>query len=146
MVQSLTDPDDFRRLLQRRPLARHAGWSLHAQKTPAVELSTGGNSTADGAVDECPASLPPFRIRTGVVLSRRNVRRAASRNLMRRIWRDLLSRGPDGRFEGWDLLVRRTAPWSRSEFPSTQSDPMRRRLRDDFETLLAFLPAAGVRP
>lgn len=74
------------------------------------------------------------------------MRRACSRNLMRRIWRDLLAHAEAERVQGWDLLVRRTAPWARTEFRSTQSEPMRRRLRAEFDILLAALPALPALP
>lgn len=165
MVQSLTQPADFRRLLQRRPLARHAGWSLHACRPEFMagpELSTGASPTAiplvdestpDPAGDPLPGADAPVGPRhsptlwTGVVLSRRNVRRATSRNLMRRLWRAMLAELPAAEpLDGWQVLLRRTAPWSRETFRSTQSTPMRRQLRADLSVLIAALAAAPGRP
>ncbi len=73
----------------------------------------------------------------GVVLSRRNVRRAVTRNLMRRLWRACLASVPQELVAGWCLVLRRTAAWDRAAFPSASSDALRRRLREDFDILLA---------
>ena len=151
MVQSLTQPDDFRRLLQRRPLARHAGWSLHACKPEgqaSADLSTRESSRVDPPVED--SGSEPRReceqgealVLTGVVLSRRNVRRATTRNLMRRIWRVLLAESPGATLDGWQVVLRRTAPWSRETFRSTQSAPLRRQLRGDLTVLRDALVAA----
>lgn len=160
-VLSLTEADDFRRLLQRRPVARHAGWTLHAQRCGEAELSTRVNPGRRPPVDESTltgqdTSVATVRgsgapigdnvVQTGVVLSRRNVRRAATRNLMRRIWKNLLAEsqaagsgpgsGATGTLAGWQVVLRRQAVWSRDVFRSTQSAPLRRQLRADLSTLL----------
>lgn len=139
-------PETFRRLLQRRPLARHGGWSLHGERSGGDELSTGLVRAAPASVDDPaaePAPPPAAVVHTGVVLSRRNVRRAVSRNLMRRVWKTLLAAAPADRLGGWTLVLRRTAAWDRTAFPSAASDAMRRRLREDFARLLDAVPAAG---
>lgn len=131
-IVPLRRPEDFRRLLQRRPLARHAGWSLHGEQAAPAELSTLGQSRVSSGVDD---TCPPV-LRIGVVLSRRHVRRAVTRNLMRRLWRALLAATPAARLAGWSLVLRRTAAWDRTAFPSASSDALRRRLREDLGALL----------
>lgn len=143
MVVSVRHPDTFRRLLQRRPLARHAGWSLHGERVVGDELSTGHARCGMSPVDDMVAEgvpTPPAMVHSGVVLSRRHVRRAVSRNLMRRIWKSSLADMPADRIDGWTLVLRRTAAWDRADFPSAASDAMRRRLRADFACLLGAVP------
>lgn len=126
---SLRSPEDFKRLLGTRPLARHAGWSLHGQRADRSKLSTGEAIVAETPVDD---------VRIGIVIARRSVRRAVTRNLIRRIWKELLRQELAASWCGWWLVLRRTSTWDVARFPSARSDDLRVQIRQDLEHLVGL--------
>jgi ribonuclease P protein component len=124
---SLRRPEDFKRLLGSRPLARHAGWALHGQWVGSAELSTGEAMYFDASVDD---------LQIGLIVARRSVRRAVTRNLIRRIWKELLRREAGFAWRGWQLVLRRTAAWDKAGLPSACSDAARLRIRGELDELL----------
>ncbi len=82
------------------------------------------------------ATQPVDELRFGIVLSRRNIRRAVTRNLVRRVWRELLRRPSAARLGGWQLVLRRTTPWDLKRFPSAVSEPLKQQVWQDLERLL----------
>jgi ribonuclease P protein component len=148
-VSSLTAREDFGLLLAGRPKVRTAGWSLYLRRSPPqssdklieTELSTGQSAMTTSLVDDLVGKALPG-VQVGVVLSRRMVRRAVSRNLVRRTWRELV-REHALRWSGCQLLLRRHAPWPRAEFPSASSDALKTWVQAELRALLDR--AAGVR-
>jgi ribonuclease P protein component len=126
---SLRRPEDFKRLLGSRPLARHAGWTLHGQWVGSAELSTGEAMCHEAPVDD---------LQVGLIVARRSVRRAVTRNLIRRVWKELLRREAGFAWRGWQLVLRRTAAWDKEALPSASSDAARCRIRAELAELLSL--------
>ncbi|NBD19118.1 hypothetical protein GTZ97_00345 [Aquabacterium fontiphilum] len=145
---SLT-PSDFQRALGTRPVCRTAHFSLHVlwREVPAVasqaagELSTPPRVKPCGAVDDSGGRL-------GLVLPKKQARRAVTRSLIRHQARESVlrhaaqtcSRWQAGRaasrsIDAW--VLRLTRGFDRTEFPSAASDALRVAVRAELDELWA---------
>jgi ribonuclease P protein component len=136
---SLVAPSDFQRVLARRPVARSAHFSLHHAVTEAAELSTGMAHTADASVESRPGPLLP-RWRLGLVVPKRQARRAATRNLVKRQAREAMRQHLD-RLPPGDWVVRLRAPVDRTLFPSAASTALKSLLRGELSSLFGAVVA-----
>lgn len=138
-LTSLVVPSDFQRVLATRPVARSPHFSLHHTVSEASELSTGVPSPAAEAVEIQPAAAPP-RWRLGLVVPKRQARRAVTRNLVKRQAREAmrrhLSQLPPG-----DWVVRLRAPVERQQFPSAASAALKLAVRGELASLFAAATA-----
>lgn len=135
-LTSLVAPSDFQRVLATRPVARSPHFSLHhAVSEAAAKLSTGQVTLGAEAVEIQPgATLPGWRL--GLVVPKRQARRAVTRNLVKRQAREAmrqhLNQLPPG-----DWVVRLRAPVERQQFPSAASAALKLAVRGELASLFA---------
>jgi ribonuclease P protein component len=134
-LASLVAPSDFQRVLATRPVARSPHFSLHHAVSEVSELSTGVASPSSEAV-EIPPAAAHRRWRLGLVVPKRQARRAVTRNLVKRQAREAmrqhLSQLPPG-----DWVVRLRAPVERQQFPSAASAALKLAVRGELASLFA---------
>ena len=106
----LLKTDEYSSVFRLRPWARSAHFVLYARHT-------------DG-----PARL-------GLVTGRKFAPRAATRNLIRRLAREIF-RVRRTELEGWDMLLRLHTRFDRQAMPSASSLPLRAQIRDEIVTLV----------
>lgn len=135
-LTSLVAPSDFQRVLATRPVARSPHFSLHHTVSEAKELSTGTASPGAGAVEIQPTAAAQPCWRLGLVVPKRQARRAVTRNLVKRQAREAmrqhLSQLPPG-----DWVVRLRAPVERQQFPSAASAALKLAVRGELASLFA---------
>ncbi len=73
--------------------------------------------------------------RLGLVTGRKYAPRAATRNLIRRLAREIF-RVRRAELEGWDMLLRLHSRFDRQAMPSAASLPLRTQCRDEIVTLV----------
>lgn len=73
--------------------------------------------------------------RLGLVTGRKFAPRAATRNLIRRLAREIF-RVRRTELEGWDMLLRLHTRFDRQAMPSASSLPLRAQIRDEIVTLV----------
>lgn len=131
-LTSLVAPSDFQRVLATRPVARSPHFSLHHAVPDAAELSTGSAESAGRAVESQLDSVAGWRF--GLVVPKRQARRAVTRNLVKRQAREAmrqhLNRLPPG-----DWVVRLRAPINVQQFPSAASPALRLAMRSELSGL-----------
>lgn len=136
---------DFERALRTKPRARTAHFLLHHVPLVDVVMSRLPTSSSDGVVDEL--STTPIVADSqvvdismavcclGTVVPKRFVRRAVTRNLIRRqtreAWRACRSDLADGHW-----IVRLRAAFDRSQFSSAASPVLKRVVREELSHLL----------
>ena len=169
-IGSLQQAADFQRLLAVRPRAKTTHFVVHhlpslptirvwtpkvATSTSPVDKTVKPNLSTDvlQAVDEfvespsrADPSLPGFRqengqLWLGMVIPKKQARRAVTRNLVRRQMRAAadrhLSLSVDRTLTGGLWLLRLKQGFSTREFPSADSLPLRRQVREELDQLFA---------
>lgn len=138
-LASLVAPSDFQRVLATRPVARSPHFSLHHTVPEAAELSTGVvNPVAEAVESQRRTALSGWRL--GLVVPKRQARRAVTRNLVKRQVREAmrqhLSQLPPG-----DWVVRLRAPVDVQQFPSAASSALKLVLRGELSGLFCAVIA-----
>jgi ribonuclease P protein component len=141
LLTSLVAPSDFQRLLSTRPVARSSHFSLHHAVPEAPELSTGSRQLADQVVESHKSIAPP-NWRLGLVVPKRQARRAVTRNLVKRQVREMMRQHLDQLPPG-DWVVRLRAPVDAREFASGASTALKLTLRGE---LIRLFGAAVATP
>lgn len=150
---SLT-PSDFQKALGTRPVCRTAHFSLHvlwrvaptASPLGASELSTPAATEAQVAVDDLAADDSARRL--GLVLPKKQARRAVTRSLIRHQARESVLRHAQQIRAQWSAqrpamrpieawVLRLTRGFDRQDFPSAASDALRVAVRDELDELWA---------
>jgi ribonuclease P protein component len=161
-LRPLRNKADFVEILARPALARSRGWSLHGRRCDATavqsvdatdlpsKLSTGDLPSALTPVDEAgvreaavgrigaEGGLQIHRrigLQIGVTLPKRLIRRAVSRNLVRRLWRETAGQQRE-RWGSWQLVLRRIQPWPPATHVSARSNALRDQVRSELAGLL----------
>lgn len=122
---------DFQRALGSRPCARSTHFVLH--HVPAVELSTGTDMPNASPVDESISHTPPAW-RLGLVLPKKQARRAVTRSLMRRQARAICQRLAADLPPG-DWVLRLRSPFDRALYPSAASEALKGAVRTELWAL-----------
>lgn len=138
-LASLVAPSDFQRVLVKRPVARSLHFSLYHAVPEVAELSTGVVSPAAEAVEsQHRTALSGWRL--GLVVPKRQARRAVTRNLVKRQVREAmrqhLSQLPPG-----DWVVRLRAPVEVQQFPSAASPALKLVLQGELSGLFGAVVA-----
>lgn len=150
---SLT-PSDFQKALGTRPVCRTAHFSLHvlwcdepvAAPSGADELSTPAAAQLGSSVDDCAAADSARRL--GLVLPKKQARRAVTRSLIRHQARESVSRHALQTRARWMAarpalrpidawVLRLTRGFDRQDFPSAASDALRAAVRAELDELWA---------
>ncbi|MFO1218558.1 MAG: ribonuclease P protein component [Burkholderiaceae bacterium] len=152
MLGRIVRPGDFQQLLATAPMARSAHFVAHhvagrpglrakAESAPArAELSTGDPSGCTQPVDDSSHAVPEG-CWLGIAVPKRHARDAATRNLIRRQIRAVVSASEPTLARGlW--LVRLRAPFDRRHFRSATSQPLRLAARAELATLMQRARAA----
>lgn len=139
---------DFERLLKTPSRARSPLFAVHhLDDRPSAaprpkRLSTGSDQLTHNVVDDLPATSPgtPTGVDghwLGFVVPKRLARRSVTRNLIRRLGRaSLLAQlGSDAPLPPGLWALRLRAPIAKAEFPSADSDALRKRLHEDLALL-----------
>jgi ribonuclease P protein component len=121
VVQRLKSRAQFKAVMADRPVAKTAHFALHR-----------------GTLDELTNGRPLFPVRAawiGVVLPKRWARRAVTRNAIRRQIHELSRLHADALPQSaW--VIRLRSEFSRKQFVSATSEPLKRAVRAELEQLL----------
>jgi ribonuclease P protein component len=146
MIRAIVHRSDFERLLASRPSSRSAHFAVHhvcgrpresrgeLEGPASSELSTASVEHLPTAVDNLP-----HQHWLGVVIPKRQARRAVTRNLLKRQVRSVFAQH-EPRLPGGLWLVRLRQGFGKADFASAASQPMRVAVRRELEGL--FAPAA----
>jgi ribonuclease P protein component len=134
----LSGPSRFEAVMSVRPCARSAHFMVHFLAAGAVKpkLSTARGVEMPQAVDESlEISSESGAVRLGLVVPKRHAKRAVTRNLVKREFREAVDRHLQHLACG-DWVLRLRAPIDRKAFISAKSPALAQLLRDEAETVL----------
>jgi len=146
---------DFQRALSVRPCAKSAHFSVHHVLLPAAhpwpkppepgKLSTDGAPNGGVPVDDLGSLRPEQglgRVKSGLgmVVPKRNARRAVTRNLVKRHIRAVFGDSLRGaRLASGVWVVRLRCPFDKARFVSAKSDALGQVVREELADLLGRL-------
>ena len=150
MVGRILRSADFQRVLAVAPRSRSTHFAAHyvpacpslpakpVRRALSTELSTGDAPSCPPVVDDKPAQAPPAIPQgqwLGLVVPKKHARRAATRNLIKRQMRAVMSCLGAGLPAGlWVLRLK--APFDRKLFHSPASAVLLQAARDELQQLL----------
>lgn len=155
---------DFQRALSVRPCAKSAHFSVHHVLIPATvswprrvelaKLSTGGAPNGGVAVDDLDFAgtdqgLGRVKSGLGMVVPKRNARRAVTRNLVKRHIRAVFGDSlRSARLASGVWVVRLRCPFDKARFVSAKSDSLAQIVREELADLLRrlIIPSCANQP
>jgi ribonuclease P protein component len=142
MIRTIVHREDFERLLATRPSSRSAHFAVHhLSRRPSEPKSGTGEaarddlSTAHDEHVERAVENSPRLVWLGVMVPKRQARRAVTRNLMKRQVRSVFA-AHEARLASGLWLVRLRQGFAKAEFLSAASPQLRCAVRRELEGLL----------